>query len=163
MYLNIGHKLKVISKVAFWVLLAAFEIAGVVLVIRMLNGSMSVNFFSMLSTTAGMLLAPAIAWLFSIPLYVLGHMMENSEIRTDLAVRSAAAQGLINTDFLQMDQEQVAPKTYATTYEAPPQTSGAAYHAPTSSGYHPPRSAEPETPVQSGPYQARDTSGSQYY
>ena len=96
MYTNIGAKLKTIAKVVFWVLVAAVEICGVLMLARVLHGA----WFSLdvAGTLLVMALAPAAAWLLTIPLYAFGHLIENSDIRTDLAVRTAAAQGLIARD-----------------------------------------------------------------
>ena len=96
MYTNLGAKLKTIAKVVFWVLVAAVEICGVLMLARVLHGA----WFSLdvAGTLLVMALAPAAAWLLTIPLYAFGHLIENSDIRTDLAVRTAAAQGLIARD-----------------------------------------------------------------
>ncbi len=109
MYMNLGHKLKVIARVAFWVLLALIEAAGALILVGIAAGRYEAEPVRLAAVIAAMVLGPALSWLFSVPLYALGHMMENSDIRTDIAIRGAAAQGIINTDFLQM--EQPAPKS----------------------------------------------------
>ncbi|MBR5344913.1 MAG: hypothetical protein IK127_03735 [Clostridia bacterium] len=118
MYLNIGAKLKMIAKVVFWVLTVAVEIFGVLLVTRVIPGAwFSLDVFGTLLVMA---LAPAVFWLLTVVLYAAGHLIENSEIRTDLAVRTAAAQGVIPKDSI-LPGEDRAP------HRAPPQAySGAA-------------------------------------
>ncbi len=86
MYRNLGNKLKVIAKVFRWVLFGALEALGVIVLFT--------NYPDMgraLAATAIMALAPLLAWISSLPFYAIGHMVENSDIRTDLAIRQYAA------------------------------------------------------------------------
>lgn len=115
MYLNIGAKLKMIARVTFWVLLAAVEIFGVLMLTRVIPGA----WFSLdvAWTLVIMALAPAVLWLLTVFLYAAGHLIENSEIRTDLAVRTAAAQGLIRRESVLPGEDRPsrreAPQAYA--------------------------------------------------
>ena len=147
MYTNVGAKLKTIAKVVFWVLVAAVEICGVLMLARVLPGA----WFSLdvAGTLLVMALAPAAAWLLTILLYALGHLIENSDIRTDLAVRTAAAQGLIR-------RESVVPGDDRAERRAPQQAyAGAApqpYVRPTRPQYAAPM--PPQQPYAAAP-QAR--------
>ena len=88
MYKNLGYTIKSIARIGFWVLLAAVEIAGVIQIVR--NFSYQYAFPSMLlSTLAVMAVAPGVLWLMSLALYTIGQMVENSDIRTDLAIKQA--------------------------------------------------------------------------
>ena len=86
MYRNLGNKLKVIAKVFRWVLFAALEALGAI--------TLFTSYPEMgraLAATAIMALAPLLAWISSLGFYALGHVVENSDIRTDLAIRQYAA------------------------------------------------------------------------
>ena len=149
MYTNIGAKLKTIAKVVFWVLVAAAEICGVLMLARVLHGA----WFSLdvAGTLLVMALAPAAAWLLTIPLYAFGHLIENSDIRTDLAVRTAAAQGLIARDSVvsgepQPRAERRAPQAYAGAAPQP-------YVRPAQAPYAQPYGAAPQGRPQPYPQQ----------
>ena len=88
MYKNLGYTIKSIARIGFWVLLATVEIAGVIQIVR--NFSYQYAFPSMLlSTLVVMAVAPGVLWLMSLALYTVGQMVENSDIRTDLAIKQA--------------------------------------------------------------------------
>ena len=79
MYRNLGNKLKVIAKVFRWVLFGALEALGAI--------TLFTSYPEMgraLAATAIMALAPLLAWISSLGFYALGHVVENSDIRTDL-------------------------------------------------------------------------------
>ena len=82
MYRNLGHKIKLIAKVCRWVLFALLELAGAAGLI-MSRGTRSMA----IGGAAVMALGPLVAWLCTLLVYTLGHLVENSDIRTDLAVR----------------------------------------------------------------------------
>lgn len=104
MYRNLGNKLKVIAKVFRWVLFAAMEAAGLYM---LFFDAPQTN--QALIATCIMALAPLVAWISSLPFYAIGHMVENSDIRTDLAIRQYAA------------MRAAAPKAAAPAQEAPAQ------------------------------------------
>lgn len=104
MYRNLGNKLKVIAKVFRWVLFGALEALGAI--------TLFTSYPEMgraLAATAIMALAPLLAWISSLGFYALGHVVENSDIRTDLAIRQYAA------------MRAAAPKAAAPAQEAPAQ------------------------------------------
>lgn len=103
MYKNLGYTIKSLARISFWVVLAVAEIAGLLMVIQSFStitySSYSSYFaaldlFTRSSLLAGlvvMAVAPGVCWLGSLALYTVGQMVENSDIRTDLAVKQAKA------------------------------------------------------------------------
>jgi len=86
MYRNLGHKIKAIAKVLRWVSFAAMEAVGAITLLY--NNP---DFQRALIGAAIMALAPLLAWIVSLTIYSIGHVVENSDIRTDLAIRQYAA------------------------------------------------------------------------
>jgi len=86
MYRNLGHKIKTIAKVLRWVSFAAMEAVGAFTLLY--NNP---DFQRALLGAAIMALAPLLAWILSLTIYSIGHVVENSDIRTDLAIRQYAA------------------------------------------------------------------------
>ncbi len=86
MYRNPGHKIMLIAKVWRWVLFGALEAVGLAGLITAAGG-----LWQMIAAAALMAAAPLLAWLSSLLLYAAGHLVENSDIRTDLAVRGFRA------------------------------------------------------------------------
>ena len=149
MYTNLGAKLKTIAKVVFWALTAAAEICCVLMLARVLPGAW--YSLDVAGTLLVMALAPAVVWLLTVPLYAFGHLIENSDIRTDLAVRTAAAQGLIARDSVvsgetQTRVERRAPQAYAGAAPQP-------YVRPAQAPYAQPYGAAPQSRPQPYPQQ----------
>ncbi|MCR4887476.1 MAG: hypothetical protein K5919_11235 [Clostridiales bacterium] len=86
MYRNLGHKIKTIAKVLRWVNFAAGEAVGAIMLLY--NNP---DFQRALIGAAIMALAPLLGWILSLIIYTIGHLVENSDIRTDLAIRQYAA------------------------------------------------------------------------
>ena len=86
MYRNLGHKIKIIAKVLRWVSFAAMEAVGAFTLLY--NNP---DFQRALIGAAIMALAPLLAWIVSLTIYSIGHVVENSDIRTDLAIRQYVA------------------------------------------------------------------------
>ncbi|MBQ6173300.1 MAG: hypothetical protein IJK28_01595 [Clostridia bacterium] len=130
MYRNLGHKLKTIAKIEFWVILAASAGAGAWL---LFFAEMGLEFAGALL----MVLSPLLGWLCSLLLYVLGHLVENSDMRTDMALRR----------FQQMSNSQRTPQQPPAYPQEQPAYAGAQPAQP----YAPEQGAQ-EAPAQPSPY-----------
>ena len=122
MYLNLGSKLKRIAKVLFIVLLAAVELAGLLAIAAPVGfaGGIAASartFLGVGRIVLAMILAPGILWLLSVPLFILGHIVENSDIRTDLAVRGAAG----DAPYRPEPQQQAQPAWEQPAWQQPQQ------------------------------------------
>lgn len=130
MYRNLGHKIKLIAKVCRWVLFGLLEAAGLagLVISGVYGGSISMA----LAGTAVMALGPLLAWLSSLLLYTLGHLVENSDIRTDLAVRQYKLMTAVPAP-APAPVPAPAPAPVPAGYEA--YAPDAAYYASTPGGY----------------------------
>ena len=81
MFDNIGSKIKTLAKVVCWIGIIGSIIAGMAMIATM--GSVGV-----LSGLLTIVLGAMISWVGSFVLYGFGEMVENSDIRTELAVKA---------------------------------------------------------------------------
>ena len=81
MFDNIGSKIKTLAKVVCWIGIIGSVIAGIAMIATM--GSVGV-----LSGLLTIVLGALLSWVGSFVLYGFGEMVENSDIRTELAVKA---------------------------------------------------------------------------
>ena len=81
MFDNIGSKIKALAKVVCWIGIIGSIIAGIAMIATM--GSVGV-----LSGLLTIVLGALISWVGSFVLFGFGEMVENSDIRTELAVKA---------------------------------------------------------------------------
>ena len=81
MFDNIGSKIKTLAKVVCWIGIIGSIIAGIAMIATM--GSVGV-----LSGLLTIVLGALLSWVGSFVLYGFGEMVENSDIRTELAVKA---------------------------------------------------------------------------
>ena len=81
MFDNIGSKIKTLAKVVCWIGIIGSIIAGIAMIATM--GSVGV-----LSGLLTIVLGALLSWAGSFVLYGFGKMVENSDIRTELAVKA---------------------------------------------------------------------------
>lgn len=80
MFTNIGGKIKIVAQVITWIGIVCSVISGVVLVINagFIPGLLTAVFGSLFS------------WLGALAMYGFGELVENSDIRTNLAIKADA-------------------------------------------------------------------------
>ena len=81
MFDNIGSKIKTLAKVVCWIGIIGSIIAGIAMIATM--GSVGV-----LPGLLTIVLGALLSWVGSFVLYGFGEMVENSDIRTELAVKA---------------------------------------------------------------------------
>ena len=81
MFYDIGKKIKTLAKVVCWIGIIGSVIGGIVMIATM--GSVGV-----LSGLLTIVLGVLFSWIGSFVLYGFGEMVENSDIRTELAVKA---------------------------------------------------------------------------
>ncbi len=81
MFNNVGSKLQTMAKVFTWIGIACSAISGVAM---MFGGGLMI-----LSGLLTIALGSLCSWLSSLAMYGFGEMVENSNIRTELAVKEA--------------------------------------------------------------------------
>lgn len=81
MFVNIGNKIKTLARIICWIGIVVSVISGIV----MLATSANLIPAGILTLVLGSLLS----WVGSFILYGFGEMVENSDIRTELAVKEA--------------------------------------------------------------------------
>ena len=79
MFDNVGGKLKIVAKVCCWAGIALAVICGVA------YGIVSKSFLLAVLTAVG---GAIVFWVGSLEIYALGELVENSDIRTNLAVKA---------------------------------------------------------------------------
>ena len=81
MFSNIGGKLKMVAKIVCWVGIIGSIIGGIVMIA---SGNSS-----MIVSGIAVIIGGAVAsWVGSLGMYALGEITENSDIRTNLAVKA---------------------------------------------------------------------------
>ncbi len=130
MYKNLGYTIKSIARIGFWVALAVAEIAGIIMIVQYFGmGSYSSYYRGYGSLLGGSLLltalvtmavAPGVCWLMSLALYTVGQMVENSDIRTDLAVKQAKAMSAVAAMTPPSPQPAYQQNPYPPEYTEPP-------------------------------------------
>lgn len=81
MFVNIGAKIKMLAKVLCWIGIVASVIGG----IAIMAGTGSSGVLPGLLT---IVLGTLFSWIGSFVLYGFGEMVENSDIRTDIAIKA---------------------------------------------------------------------------
>ena len=81
MFDNIGSKIKALAKVVCWIGIIGSIIAGIVMIATMGTAGILSGFLTII-------LGALLSWVSSFVLYGFGEMVENSDIRTELAVKA---------------------------------------------------------------------------
>jgi len=92
MFANPGKKIKSVARIFCWVSMVLFAIGGLVMIIagcnNMHRGGETLIISGIVTAVAGAF----ISWLSALVVYGLGTMIENSCVRTEIAVKQAIAQ-----------------------------------------------------------------------
>ena len=77
MFDNVGYKLKVVAKIVCWIGIIAAVVSGIALIVQRMA------LVGIVTIIGGAL----IAWLSALGLYGFGELVENSDIRTNIAAK----------------------------------------------------------------------------
>lgn len=85
MYSNIGRKIKTLAKVFCWIGIISSVVSGIVVLATMGDAGVLLGILTIV-------MGPLLFWIGSFILYGFGQLVENSDIRTELAVKAATGE-----------------------------------------------------------------------